>query len=190
MIRTVFYNHCSGPWRRTWGGGQQHCVISDEREHATSIQARSTAYLSTFLPLHGRLDHLWAYPFIVEIWTLLIMRVKELGGGSAETTQYALYMFTWQSKFSWFSRPTGNQAIPELRMLPPAQLHIPLRFLADDIGHFYLDREEMGLIQIERPLSRITTRRDYPRVMCVATLVALGLALVTFVGAIIQKTLF
>jgi len=100
-------------------------------------------------------------------------RPPELGGGSAATTQ-----------------PTGNQAIPELRMLPPAQLHIPLRFLADDIGHFYLDREEMGLIQIERPLSRITTRRDYPRVMCVATLVALGLALVTFVGAIIQKTLF
>jgi hypothetical protein len=91
------------------------------------------------------------------------------------------------------AQPAGNQATPGLEqpeMLPPAHLHNPIRLFANDIALYYLDIAERGLIQIERPPSSITTQRDYPRVMCITALVTVGLALVTFIGSVIRKTLF
>lgn len=130
----------------------------------------------------------------MKIRTLLIMGVKELNCDDTVIAQYALNLLHLYSKCLCFSRPAGNQAIPilELEMLPPAHLHNPIRLFADDIALYYLNRAEMGLqIQTERPPSRITMQRgDFPRVMCIATIVGLGLALVTFVGSIISKTLF
>lgn len=128
----------------------------------------------------------------MKIRTLLIMGVKELSCDDTATAQYALNLLNLYSKCSWFSRPAGNQATPGLEpeMLPPAHLHNPIRLFANDIALYYLDIAERGLIQIERPPSSITTQRDYPRVMCITALVTVGLALVTFIGSVIRKTLF
>lgn len=128
----------------------------------------------------------------INIRTLLIIGVKGLGG---TTARLALNLLTlhWSSKCSSVFRPAGDQAIPGIEMLPPARVHDPIRHFTEALEQFYLDREERGFSPTDRVPSQIPTRREYRKVICVATLLMLGLALVTFVshvvGSIIHKAL-
>jgi len=127
------------------------------------------------------------------------------GGGGNEVRPMEVEN-TMSNLLSTYTYPTGwgnggtatarlaGQATAEVQRLPPAQLRDPASHFAVDMEMVYSGREGRGVIPIETPANRYPTRREHPRIICVATLVIVGLAIVTFlshcVAFLIHKTLF
>jgi len=120
---------------------------------------------------------------------------NEVGPTEVEnTTSSLLSTYTYRDPTGWRNGSTATarlagQATTEVQRLPPARLRDPAGHFAVDMEMVYSGREGRGVIPIETAAPYLT-RREHPRIICVATLVMVGLAILTFLSHWVHKTLF